>query len=143
MKHFVDSYKNKVDGKGRVSVPAPFRAVLKLLEASPVLMLRPVWRPLYNAWCLDVCTLPEFEQMQAQVEKFEEGSEARIEKERDLYANTSAAEIDGDGRILISPKLITKVGLKEVVVFAGLGKRFQIWEEAAGEAFLAGTPVAA
>jgi MraZ protein len=143
MQHFVDNHRNKLDGKGRVSVPSQFRNVLRDMEAAPVLMLRPVKRPAYGKAYIEVCTLPEFEAKERQLEKYEEGSEARERKEREIYANATMVEVDKDGRILIPAKLVAQAGLGETVIFVGMGKRFHIWEEAAGEAFLADTVEAA
>ena len=56
-----------------------------------------------------------------------------FEEKRDYFATSVLSEsvsmqFDGEGRVLISEKLLKHADIKNNVLFVGLGKTFQIWD---------------
>lgn len=123
MDRFVSNFTNKLDAKGRVSIPASFRAVLA----------RDGFEGLYIHPSLDLPTLDcgghsllrEIEAMIAPLSPY--GSD------RDAIAMTLLGEseilkVDGEGRIGLTDSLKHHAGIGGEVTFAGTGHKFQIWE---------------
>ncbi len=125
---FLSTYVNKVDRKGRVSVPASFRTVLAGQNSPGILIFRSFK---HNA--LDCSGLARVEEMAAQMEALEEFSD-EYENLAALFADMKTLPFDGEGRIIIPDELMQFVGLTESAAFVGQGKNFQIWEPAAYEA---------
>jgi MraZ protein len=121
MDRFVSTFTNKIDAKGRVSVPAAFRSVLERdgygSASGPGIYCYP---------SLDaLASLPDY-------------SNERDELSVALYGDVQVLSIDGDGRIIIPEALRAHAGLLASggaqVTFVGLGDKFQIWEPGAFDA---------
>lgn len=128
MRLFLSTYVNKVDRKGRVSVPAPFRTVLSGQNSTGILTFRSFK---HNA--LDCSGVDRVEEMAAQLETIPEFSE-EYENLAALFAEMKTLPLDPEGRIILPEDLLQFVGITESVAFVGQGKNFQIWEPAAHEA---------
>ena len=129
MESFLGSYQSRLDAKGRVSIPAPFRAALKSFETSATLIFRPSCAyPSIEVWAM-----PEFEAQAAELKRLDPLSTAYDDLATSLYAEAYQMEADREGRIVLPATLTTYAGLTDAVTFMGLGKRFEIWEPAAAE----------
>ena len=130
MTQFLGTHQNRLDAKGRVSVPAPFRAALRDgAEATGALILRPSFKhPCVEAW-----PGPEFHSLAAPLNRLDLFSEEHDDLASTLYAEAFPADIDKEGRIVLPDALIAHAGLHDAVVFMGLGRIFQIWEPLAAE----------
>jgi MraZ protein len=125
MKAFFGTFTNKVDAKGRVSVPAPFRAVIQGRGLTSVA----VHPSLFEA-CLEGAGFDRFENLEQQIaDSFvttasNDAADLIMGELRDL-------PLDGDGRIVLPDEFIAKANLSEQAAFIGQGRKFQIWEPAA------------
>jgi MraZ protein len=127
---------HKVDQKGRVSVPAPFRRVLE--EGDPdwqpganpnlVLIYGFPGRPRLEGYTMQGVT--ELDEAVSRMPRF---SRKRAIMERFLNTKSVYAQVDENGRLVLSAKLRELIGLQEEAVFAGMGEHFQIWAPAAFE----------
>jgi MraZ protein len=138
MTHFLGTHQNKLDAKGRVSVPAAFRQSLR--QAAEKAGLDPcngsgqlVLRPSHKHPCIEAWPAAEFHALAAPLERLEVFSEEHDDLASALYADAFPADIDKEGRIVLPDALTAHAGLSESVVFMGLGRVFQIWEPAAAE----------
>lgn len=128
MTHFLGTHHNRLDAKGRVSVPAPFRAALRSTgEVSLVL------RPSHKHPCIEAWPLPIFQQLATPLERLDLFSEAHDDLAATLYADAWPVDTDKEGRIILPETLKAHAGLAENVVFMGLGRIFQMWEPEAAE----------
>jgi MraZ protein len=125
MKAFFGTFINKVDAKGRISVPAPFRAVIQGRGLTSV-ALHP---SLFDA-CLEGAGFDRFENL---LSGFTDSfvSSARDEAAELIMEELRELPLDGDGRIVLPDEFIAKAKLKEQAAFVGRGWKFQIWEPAA------------
>ena len=125
MTHFLGTHQNRLDAKGRVSIPAPFRAALRALNgAGGGLILRPAHtHPCIEGW-------PEtiFHALAGPLDRLDLFSEAHDDLAAALYADAYPVEADKEGRIVLPEMLVAHAGLDEGVVFMGLGRIFQIWQ---------------
>jgi MraZ protein len=134
MDHFIGSHHNKLDAKGRVSVPAPFRYILKKFsqagEDSAVAPL--VLRPSHQYPCIEGWTEQGFEALSSPLDAFDQYSPEHEDLAIGLFGDACAMETDKEGRIVLPADMVTYAGLTDNVVFIGANKIFQIWEPAAG-----------
>ena len=127
---FLSTYENKLDKKGRVSVPASFRSYLSNLGYNGVICY-----PSFNNPSIDGCS-------QSRIEKISDSIDSLnpFEEKRDIFATSVLAEsvnlqFDSEGRISLSKKLLNHAKIKETMLFVGQGKTFQIWEPKLFEKF--------
>ena len=121
MDSFLGSYQSRLDAKGRVSIPAQFRAVLRSTENSAALIFRPsIAYPSIEVWAL-----PEFEAQAAELKQLDPFSKAYDDLATSLYADAYQMEADREGRIVLPATLSTYANLNDVVLFMGLGRRFR------------------
>ena len=130
MKQFFGSHENKRDTKGRVSVPATFRAVWSDCQDMTLIL-----RPSFIDGCLEAWPLPNYARFQTKVDAMEEMSREQVGLQTQVYSDADEVELDGQGRILITGYLAEIAGLSDAVFFMGRGDHFLIWEPVAGKAF--------
>jgi MraZ protein len=127
MTQFMGSHHNRLDAKGRVSIPASFRTKLK--EASPDReSAQLVLRPSHRHSCIEGWAAADFHQIGASMEKLDVFSEAQDDLTFAFYADAAELVADKEGRIVLPEILATHAGLKDAVVFVGLRDHFEIWE---------------
>jgi MraZ protein len=135
MERFVSTYINKIDAKGRVSVPASFRAVL---ERDGFVDGGVYCYPSLDAPALDAGG----KSLAANIDRLLDGlpdySDERDELSVALYGDVVTLSVDQDGRIVLPEALRAHAGLETHVAFVGLGQKFQMWEPARFEARRAG-----
>jgi MraZ protein len=133
MSQFLGTHQNRLDAKGRVSIPAAFRAGLRNLDGSAPVILRPSHK---NA-CIEAWPVQVFATLETPLEALPDFSDEQIDLAATIYADAYRLDIDKDGRVTLPAELIAHGNLSEAVAFMGLGRMFQIWEPAAAETFRA------
>ena len=131
MGQFLGTHQNRLDAKGRVSVPASFRSVLRAGgdPASAGLVLRPSHKhPCIEAWPATV-----FQELSTPLDRLDLFSEAHDDLAAALYADAYPVDADREGRIILPDSLVLHAGIEDQVVFMGLGRIFQIWEPKAAD----------
>ena len=126
MTHFLGTHQNKLDAKGRVSVPAPFRTALKSQDETNGTHL--VLRPSHQHPCIEAWPAPVFEALAEPLNRLDLFSSEHDDMAATLYADAYPVEADKEGRIVLPDDLVEYAGLTDAVVFMGLGRIFQIWE---------------
>ena len=127
---FLSSYVNKIDKKGRASVPASFRSHLGSLGYNGFIAY-----PSFNHEALEACSQDRIEKLSSTIDSLNP-----FEEKRDFFATSILSEsvslqFDTEGRVLITEKLISHAKIKNNILFVGLGKTFQIWEPKSFEKF--------
>lgn len=132
MNRFVSTFESSVDARGRVSVPAPFRAVLER-DASAYGDIGGIYcYPSLDAPALDAGSERLARKIDGLLSDLPEYSDERDQLSVALYGNVQILSIDGDGRIVLPQGMREHAGIGRRVTFVGLGDKFQIW---APEAF--------
>jgi MraZ protein len=132
MDRFVSNVTLRLDSKGRVSIPAQFRAVLTRDGFEGLYCYPALDQPAIDAG--GNALLGEIEQL---IGRFPPYSNEREEFLVALYGTSETLKIDGEGRVSLTDGLRGHAGLTDVVLFVGLGHKFQIWEPARFQAHLA------
>jgi MraZ protein len=130
-RRFIGESRNKVDAKGRVSIPALFRRVLEAGDPEWKDGLRPQVIVVYGDHrkkYLECYTVEAHARVAAQIEAMPRGSMERRMLERLILGLSHPAEVDTDGRIVLPQKLREKIDLGEEAFFIASGDTFQIWK---------------
>ena len=127
---FLSPHENKLDKKGRVSVPASFRSYLSNMGYNGVICY-----PSFNNPSIEACP-------QSRIEKLSESIDSLnpFEEKRDIFATSVLADsvnlqFDNEGRVSIPNKLLEHARIKNSMLFVGQGKTFQVWEPKLFEKF--------
>jgi MraZ protein len=137
MDRFVSTFTNKIDAKGRVSIPAPFRAVLERdayggAEAAKTESGKSVagiyCYPSLDAPALDAGGERLAQKIDGLLAGLPDYSDERDQLSVALYGDVQVLGIDGDGRIVLPEPLRAHAGISAQVTFVGLGDKFQIWQ---------------
>jgi MraZ protein len=134
MKQLFGTHENKLDTKGRVSVPALFRNAWKDVPDMTLII-----RPSEVVGCLEVWPEPTYEQFREEVRALPKNTPERLAQETIVFSQAVPAELDAQGRISIPADLAEEIGLTSAVYFLGRGDYIQIWTPEAGKAFLKAT----
>jgi MraZ protein len=126
MDRFVSTFTNKIDAKGRVSVPAPFRAILERDGYAGGIYCYPS----LDAPALDAGGQSLAQNIDGLLEGLPDYSNERDELSVALYGDVQILSLDQDGRIVLPEALRAHAGLATHVTFVGLGQKFQMWEPA-------------
>lgn len=126
MQLFISQYQLKIDKKGRVSVPAPFRAVLAAEQTcqGPHLI---AYASFTNP-CIEACGPGRIEQLSAAIDQLDPFAPERDAFATAILGGATSLTIDGDGRIILPESLLSCADLREEAVFIGKGKTFEIWQ---------------
>lgn len=122
MADFVSNFTNRLDAKGRVSVPAPFRAALT----------REAYEGVY---CFPSTHLPAIDaggnallgEIQKRVDSFTTLTPQHDFLSMALFGNSENLKLDSDGRVILSEALRAHAGITDQVTFVGQGYKFQMW----------------
>ena len=128
MDRFVSTFTNKIDAKGRVSVPAPFRAVLERDGYTQGTAGGIYCYPSLDAPALDAGGQSLARKIDGLLDGLPDYSDERDELSVALYGDVHIIAIDQDGRIVLPEGLRAHAGLSTHVAFVGLGAKFQMWE---------------
>ena len=127
---FLSSFENKLDKKGRVSVPATFRSHLNSMGYSGFISY-----PSFNNIALEACSQDRIEKLSNAIDSLNP-----FEEKRDYFATSILSEsvnlqFDTEGRVSLTEKLLAHGKIKNNILFVGLGKTFQIWDPKIFEKF--------
>jgi MraZ protein len=129
---FLSTYENRLDKKGRVSVPAGYRSYLSNLGYNGVICY-----PSFNNQSIEAWPQDRIEKISNTIDSLNP-----FEEKRDFFATSILSEsislqFDGEGRISLTSKLLKHARIKSNMLFVGQGKTFQIWEPTTFEKFKA------
>jgi len=127
---FLSTYENRLDKKGRVSVPASFRSYLSSLGYNGVICY-----PSFNNQSIEAWPQDRIEKISNAIDSLNP-----FEEKRDFFATSILSEsinlqFDSEGRISLTSKLLKHAKIKSSMIFVGQGKTFQIWEPTVFEKF--------
>jgi MraZ protein len=113
----------KLDAKGRLALPTRYRALLtERYDGRLVLTV-------HDDGCLLLYPQPEWEDIELQLIRTPNQDRRTRDMQRMLVGYATEVEMDGNGRILIGPRLREFATLDKSVALVGVGKKFEIWNE--------------
>ena len=127
---FLSTYENKLDKKGRVSVPASFRSYLSNLGYNGI-----VCYPSFNHECIEAWSQDRIEKITNTIDSLNPFDENKDYFATSILSESINLQFDSEGRILLTRKLLKHAKIKNSILFVGQGKTFQIWEPKLFEKF--------
>lgn len=122
MDRFVSNFTNRLDAKGRVSIPASFRAVL-VRDGFEGLYVHPA----LDTPALDAggnALLAEIDGLLSTLSPY---SEERDHLSTALLGTSEVLKVDTEGRVILTDTLRDHAGIADHVTFVGHGQKFQMW----------------
>ena len=123
MDRFLSSAVNRIDAKGRVSVPAYFRAVVQRRGYQELYALKALDRP-----ALDVGGLDLLDRYEARIAMEDPFLQTADDMSFFVHGDSDFLKLDQDGRITVTDFIREHTGIATEVAFVGRGTFFQMWE---------------
>lgn len=118
----MDTVINKVDTKGRVSLPADYRAIVKELSTE-IVCYRSLTSP-----CIEGCTEDLLDKLATDIEtSLDFFSQEQDDLTSIIFGDAKRFQFDSTGRVVLTEKLMKHAEITDTAVFVGKGKKFQIW----------------
>ena len=127
---FLSTYENRLDKKGRVSVPATFRSHLTSIGYNGFISY-----PSFNHSALEACSQDRIEKLTNSIDSLNPFEEKRDYFATSILSESVSLQFDTEGRVSLTEKLLDHAKIKNNILFVGLGKTFQIWEPKIFEIF--------
>ena len=119
---FLSTFTNKVDKKGRVSVPAPFRTALSEQLHHGIILFTS-----HQHTCLEGFDWARMNELGERMDHYDLFSDAQDDLATTIFAESTQLLFDSEGRIKLPEELMTRAQIKSKATFVGLGRKFQIW----------------
>ena len=116
-----------LDAKGRLALPTRYRGPLEDRCQGHVVLT------VHDDRCLLLYPQPDWDEIERKLVRLPNQNKRTRTLQRMLLGHATELEIDKSGRILIPPRLREFANLEKRVVIAGLGNKFEIWNEEAWE----------
>lgn len=119
---FLSTYINKIDKKGRTSVPASFRSVLNHQDFSGIVAYGSFIHP-----CIEACGMSRIQQLSESIDSLDPYSEERDAFAMAILGGSSQLSFDSEGRVLLPESLLSTAHITDKVAFVGKGQTFELW----------------
>ncbi len=123
MNRFLSSAVNRIDAKGRVSVPAHFRTVVQQRGYSELYAIRELDVP-----ALDVGGLDLLDRYEERIKLEDPFLQTADDMSFFVHGDGAFLKLDQDGRITVTDFIREHTGISAEVAFVGRGNFFQMWE---------------
>src|SRR3990167_7048257 len=125
---FLSTFINKLDKKGRVSVPASFRLALSKQSFQGIVTFRSFKLPAIEGMGID-----RMQRLSESVDQLDLFSDTQNDLTASIFSDSQMLAFDGDGRVVLNQGLLDHAKIKDGVAFVGRGATFQIWDPSAFE----------
>ncbi|RYH07650.1 division/cell wall cluster transcriptional repressor MraZ [Tropicimonas sp. IMCC6043] len=126
--------RHKVDVKGRVSIPAPFRRVIEACDPDWTEGLQPNLVVHYGTASrmgypyIECYTIAAADKFDEDIIEKDPGDPEREFLEDYFNAQSTPATVDDNGRLLLSKDIRDLIGLEGEALFVASGETFKIWK---------------
>ena len=127
---FLSIFENRLDKKGRVSVPASYRAHLSTLGYNGIICF-----PSFNNQSIEAWSQDRIEKISNSIDTLNPFDEKKDYFATSILSESINLQFDSEGRILLTQKLLKHAKIKNSMLVVGQGKTFQIWEPTNFEKF--------
>lgn len=120
---FLSTYTNKMDKKGRVSIPSQFRNILSANGGNCVI----AYKSIINN-CIECCSMEHIETTYQLIQKLDPLSEEYDQLTTSILGASTQLVFDKEeGRVVLPKTLAEQACIEENIVFVGKGKTFEMW----------------
>ena len=124
---FVSKFFNKIDKKGRVSLPSSFRNALPKTSRNEIILYKSI-----KSASIEGCGVERLKEIAKRINNLDFFSEDYDDFSRSIFSEIVTTNLDKEGRFLIPEDLKSYAGIKTEAAFFGQGHFFQIWEPKKG-----------
>lgn len=122
MNIFLSKYINKIDKKGRISIPAGYRGALAKENFNGIIVY-----PSFKNNCIECCSMSRLEELSKIIQNLDPYSEERDAFETIVLGEAVQLQFDNEGRVILPNYLMEQVGITTQGCFVGKGLVFEIW----------------
>ena len=120
---FISKYINKIDKKGRVSLPSSFRNALPKSNKNEIILYKSIKTP-----SIEGCGIGRLEEIAKRINNLDFFSDDHDDFSASIFSEIISINLDKEGRFLIPEELKNYANIKTEAAFFGQGHFFQIWE---------------
>ena len=124
MDSIIGTYECKVDAKGRLLLPAPFKKQLAASLQEGFVLKRSVFQP-----CLELYPMSEWNLMMQKINKLNRFVKKNNDFIRRFTAGVKVVEIDNLGRLLVPKDLTTFAQISKDIVLSSAVNIIEIWDK--------------
>ncbi len=133
MATFIGDYPCKIDDKGRVNLPSPFKKQMPTASEDRFVVRKDIFESCLVLYTLDDWNL-QLEKIRSRINPYNREHNRFL---RNFFMATAEVTLDSNSRMLIPRRLLEMAGISRDVVMAGQDGRIEIWpEESYGSASL-------
>ena len=121
MELFVSTFVNKIDKKGRVSLPSIFRSALPRDHKNEIILSKSL-----RGKTIDGLSVQRVKEIASRINNLDFFSEEHEDFTTSIFSEMIPTNLDKEGRFLIPDKLKVFANIKNQVAFIGQGFYFQI-----------------
>ncbi len=125
---FLSTFVNRVDAKGRISVPARFREILDAQGSRTIFARASTAAPAIVVGGTDFMAM-----IHSMIDQHDPTSELHDDFAYAWLGDTVELSLDSEGRVGFPEQLMRHAALDEAAAFVGLGNYFEVWEPRALE----------
>ena len=125
MKLFISQYTNKIDNKGRVSVPADYRISLKTQFFNGIIAFRS-----FKFKTIEALDYERMQKIADSIDDLDFFSQNKNDLSTAILSDSYKLPFDSEGRINLPQDLLSFAGISRYATFVGRGSTFQIWDPA-------------
>jgi MraZ protein len=122
MNIFLSKYINKIDKKGRVSIPAGYRSALAKENFNGIIVY-----PSFKNNCIEACSMSRLEELSEIIQNLDPYSDERDAFETIVLGEAVQLQFDNEGRVSLPAYLMEQAGITSQGCFVGKGLVFEIW----------------
>ena len=119
---YLSTFENRIDKKGRVSVPASYRAVLERRRET-LYLFKHLTLP-----CLEGCGYERIEQIVDAIDGADDVFSKETQTLHTMLSSAQEMKLDAEGRIMLPADFMEFAGIEDMVVYAGIGRSFLVWQ---------------
>jgi len=124
---FLSTYLNKIDKKGRISVPAPFRGVIASVTKPGQDFLGIIAYSSFVNPCIEACGMDRMRKLSESIDNLDPYSDSRDAFATAILGGSVQLAFDSEGRITLPENLLKDSKITESAIFVGKGQAFEIW----------------
>tara|TARA_Y100001960_G_C14176904_1_gene588251 strand:+ start:124 stop:588 length:465 start_codon:yes stop_codon:yes gene_type:complete len=120
---FLSQFINKIDKKGRVTLPSIFRNALPKNSKKEIILFKSL-----KFKSIEGCSADRIKRIASRIDELDIFSDDQEDFSTTIFSEIIPTKIDKEGRFLIPENLKKYSNILEEVTFIGQGHYFQIWE---------------
>lgn len=122
MSLFLSTFHNRIDKKGRISVPATFRAVLGREDFPGIIAYSSFVNP-----CIEACGIARIQRISDSIDALDPFSSERDAFATSILGGSIQLAFDSEGRVMLPESLLATAKIRDEAAFVGKGETFEIW----------------